>query len=115
MGFRTFPFPPETEPFPPASIVLDYIRAYIAHHQIPRHLFRFDTLVSRLERCDGKWLARLAKLKGGEEEERSFDAVVMANGHFEKRKELFQVPFSDDVIHAREFRSPAAYADKVIH
>jgi cation diffusion facilitator CzcD-associated flavoprotein CzcO len=102
MTFRNHPFPTETELFPRASDVCDYLVSYAQTHGVDRFI-RFDTTVTRVRKEGDVWIvnSQMAKGSGGEgkksngdlaeggeddirKREERFDFVSIANGHYEK-------------------------------
>jgi len=98
MTFRNHPFPTETELFPRASDVCDYLVAYAKTHGVDRFI-RFDTTVTRVRKEGDVWIVNSQTAKRCEEEEKGsdeageddvrkrkerFDFVSIANGHYEK-------------------------------
>jgi cation diffusion facilitator CzcD-associated flavoprotein CzcO len=98
MTFRNHPFPTETELFPRASDVCDYLISYAKTHGVDRFI-RFDTTVTRVRKEGDVWIvnSQTPKRSEGEEKrsyesgkdgvrkrEERFDFVSIANGHYEK-------------------------------
>jgi cation diffusion facilitator CzcD-associated flavoprotein CzcO len=102
MTFRNHPFPTETELFPRASDVCDYLVAYAKTHGVDRFI-RFDTTVTRVRKEGDAWIVNSQTAKRSEgagkrsdgdiaedfgddmrKREDRFDFVSIANGHYEK-------------------------------
>ncbi|KAL6300408.1 hypothetical protein BKA93DRAFT_819467 [Sparassis latifolia] len=78
MAFHSFPFPPSTPLYPPASTVETYLQAYAAHYKLGQHI-RFNTAVLSAD-WDGqhsKWTVRITG-----DEVLTFDLLIVANGHY---------------------------------
>lgn len=102
MTFRNHPFPTETELFPRASDVCDYLISYAEIHGVDRFI-RFDTTVTRVRKEGDAWVVNSQTAKRSEgagkrsdgdiaedfgddmrKREDRFDFVSIANGHYEK-------------------------------
>lgn len=102
MTFRNHPFPNETELFPRASDVCDYLISYAKMHGVDRFI-RFDTTITRVRKEGDAWIVNSQTPKRSEgkgkvsdedlvedsgddirKREERFDFVSIANGHYEK-------------------------------
>ncbi|KAI0343031.1 FAD/NAD(P)-binding domain-containing protein [Trametopsis cervina] len=88
MAFSSFPFPPSTDLYPPASTVLDYLGSYASHFNVDQHV-RLNAKVESLEwdSAISRWRVQTktkAKELGHEDvvEVSEFDLVIVANGHY---------------------------------
>ncbi|KAI0078347.1 FAD/NAD(P)-binding domain-containing protein [Panus rudis PR-1116 ss-1] len=89
MAYASYPFPPETPLYPPASTVAKYLKDYASHFQLYPHI-QFNARVQSV-----KWLAdkkRWEVKAGGDPDSPSaaefvtkeFDLVIVANGQYRK-------------------------------
>ncbi|KAL0563566.1 monooxygenase, partial [Marasmius crinis-equi] len=80
MAYTSYPFPPSTPIFPPASTVQTYLEDYTSHFNLRPHI-QFNKIVE-----DVSWFASRSvwsvRLLGGITH--YFDSVIVANGHFRK-------------------------------
>jgi len=85
MTYRNTPFPEETELFPRADTVCEYIQAYAKAHGVHNHT-RFGCTVVRVRKTSesGDWVVSSRQGMDGAEKEDEFDFVAIANGHYEK-------------------------------
>ena len=85
MTYRNTPFPEETELFPRADTVCEYIQAYAKAHGVYDYI-RFGCTVTRVRKTreSGEWVVTSRQSVDGEEKEDKFDSVAVANGHYEK-------------------------------
>ena len=109
MQFRDFPFSPRAS-FVGKDDVTDYLEAYAAHHGL-NELITFGSGIERIAPAEaGGWVATTAA--GGD---RSYDAVVVANGHYEKAAyAAIAGDGSVAVTHSKDYWSPGAYAGKTV-
>ncbi|KAG7548997.1 hypothetical protein FFLO_03110 [Filobasidium floriforme] len=130
MTFRNHPFPTETELFPRASDVCDYLISYAEMHGVDRFI-RFDTTVTRVRKEGDAWVVNSQTAKRSEgkgkvsdedlvedsgddirKREERFDFVSIANGHYEKVM-IPEIPglnrFEGTVLHSRWYRRPEEY------
>jgi len=104
MGFQDLDWPEGSQLFPTHETVRKYIEDYGEDVQ---ELVRYDTQVINAEPVsdapDSKWKVRTRWLRTGKEDEHTFDAVIVANGHF-------IVPYIPDIPDIREWneRYPGA-------
>lgn len=119
MEYTNFPFPQGTEKFPFRTDVLKYLQDYSTTIG-PVNEF-LSTRVERVEKLGDLWKVDLVNVHSGETKTKSYDAVVVANGHFDVPY-FPQVPGLDEwkqkdprsVSHAKFYDSPAKYKDKTI-
>ncbi|KAF9019696.1 FAD/NAD(P)-binding domain-containing protein [Hymenopellis radicata] len=78
MAYPSLPFPPSTPLFPPARTVETYLDTYVAHFQLA-HLIHLNTTVCLI---DWNAAASTWKVVISDGATRSFDLLVVANGHF---------------------------------
>lgn len=123
MGFQDLDWPAESQLFPTHQTVLQYIETY---GQDVKPLVRFETQVTNVAPVDnteatGKWHVRTRNLRSNEEQDHTYDAVIVANGHF-------IVPYIPDIpgirdwnkrykgaiTHSKYFRTPEAYTGKKV-
>ena len=90
MTFDSFPFPPSTPLYPPASTVLRYLHDYSSKFGLSPHI-QFNTLVQSVvrDRERNQWSVKIRRTKlaqdlSGEyaEETVHSDLVIVANGHY---------------------------------
>ncbi|KAI8094831.1 uncharacterized protein B0P05DRAFT_568074 [Gilbertella persicaria] len=116
MCFHDVPFPKETPLYPTHQHVMDYLSS-LAQKEDLLSLVRFSTLVTRVEYEHDQWQVTIKDLNHGSTTTETFDAVVVATGHY-------AVPFIPDLpgiqdtqlelIHSRDYRHPNAFKDKVV-
>lgn len=81
MAYSDFPMPRSYPDFPHHTQIASYFEAYVDHFGF-RKTIQFQTSVTRVTKePDGRWLVRLRRANGGEDEERSYSTVLIANGH----------------------------------
>ena len=121
MQFSDLDFPQGTQLFPPREVVLMYLEKYA---EDIRHLIRFYTqVVDVRSQTNGghlSWLVKTQNILTSIIEESTYDAVVIASGHY-------NVPYIPDipgvqawdriypgsVTHSKFYRSPDDFKDKV--
>ena len=91
------------------SQVLAYLESYADAFRLRRHIaFRSEVLAVVPE--DGTWSVTVRNLDTGEESIRSYDNVVVANGHhWEPNLPATDGTFKGRIIHAREYRTPESF------
>lgn len=122
MGFKDLDWPQDSQLFPKHETVLDYVEEY---GRDVEDLVQFGTQVINAEPVgDGatsSWSVRTRQLHSNKETEETFDAVIVANGHF-------IVPYIPDVsgikewndrypgliTHSKYYRQPEDYAGKKV-
>jgi hypothetical protein len=78
MAYTSFPFPPSTPLFPPASTVQTYLESYAAHFQLTP-LVRLNTAVERIQWRPGSKIWEVQLSCG---DLLDFDFIIVANGHY---------------------------------
>lgn len=122
MQFSDLPFPEDSLIFPPRGLVQDYL---VLYSQDIRHLIHFSRLVQdvRLRPEDGKdqWDLDVLSLETGEVTTATYDAVVVASGHYSvtylpavKNIGQFHSAHSSVITHAKHYRTPAPFAGKKV-
>ncbi|KAI0631063.1 FAD/NAD-P-binding domain-containing protein [Trametes polyzona] len=119
MAYPSFPFPPETALFPPASTVQRYLEAYAAHFELSPHI-RLNTPVQSATRnaITGKWtvVVRPAHAPTPADETLEFDHLIVANGHYRVPR-LPTTPGlaawldAQKAFHAVRYRNPDDFRD----
>jgi len=120
MGFSNLDWPSTCQLFPPHEDVLDYIHDYADE---VRHLIRFDRQVSHIRLLDGcQWLVQSRRLFNqgwSDVKEDRFDAVLVANGHFNVPYipsvpgiEEWNNTFPGSIMHSKFYRNSHSYAGK---
>ncbi|PKS05359.1 hypothetical protein jhhlp_008733 [Lomentospora prolificans] len=122
MNFKDVPFPEEARIYPTREIIRDYV---IRYTQDVKHLIKFSREIVDVKPrvVDGyeKWDLVARSTITGDEEQHTFDAVVVANGHY-------SVPFIPNIknliefnkahpgvaIHSKQFRSPRTFKDQKV-
>ncbi|CAI4213413.1 unnamed protein product [Parascedosporium putredinis] len=103
--FTDFPFPPDSEPFVPASVVEEYLENYADNFNLRPHL-RLGTPIRRVARAEhgDKWAVTLDKTG----EVVYFDKVVMATG-IGQRPLIPEFPgvekFTGQTLHSQGFKN----------
>lgn len=107
MQFSDFEFPRYTQLFPPREVVLEYLEKYA---EAVRNLIQFSTQVMdvhlRIEGCHSRWLVKTQNILTTATEESTYDAVVIASGHY-------NVPYIPDISGAQAW--DRAYPGAMIH
>ncbi|MGO2745232.1 flavin-containing monooxygenase [Microbacterium sp.] len=102
--FAEFPMDSEVD-YPSHTVLQDYFRSYADHFEL-RGLFRFDTMVTRLEPRDGGWDLTSSGPDG--EETRWYAGVVLANGTLaEPSIPRFDGEFDGEIMHTHFYKSAA--------
>ncbi|KAJ4377470.1 monooxygenase [Neocucurbitaria cava] len=123
MGFQDLCWPPESQLFPTHETVSKYIEDYSADVQ---DLVQYETQVTNVVPVDainptGAWTVTTLNLRTNTSTSSSFDAVIVANGHF-------IVPYIPDIpgirewneqypgriTHSKYFRRPSEYKGKKV-
>lgn len=89
MAFPSFSFPPSTNLYPPASVVLTYLQDYVSHYELDPYI-QVNTLVHSMtwDPEIQNWEVRTRRKKitsaseDVEESTHGFDLVIVANGHY---------------------------------
>ncbi|KAI6166939.1 hypothetical protein EDD17DRAFT_1469324 [Pisolithus thermaeus] len=113
MAFTSHSFPPSTSLFPPAKVVLDYLKSF-AHRFDLLPLIRFNTTVTSAKWDNARWLVSTST-----REILAFDHVIVANGHY-RLPRIPNIPGVDHWLRTRKashsawYRSPQALGHKVL-
>lgn len=122
MGFSDLDWPEGTQLFPKHEDVIEYLKRY---GEDVRHLIEFQTQVLDVRQLDdGRWSVRTQQVeRNGQQnaEERVFDAVVIANGHYivpyipsVTGIEAWNKVFPGVITHSKFYRRPENYAGKKV-
>jgi cation diffusion facilitator CzcD-associated flavoprotein CzcO len=123
MGFQDLMWPEDSQLFPRHETVLRYIEDYGKDVQ---HLVRYQTQVVNAEPTnpspDSRWRVRTRHLETTDEHETTFDALVVANGHFIvpyipniPGLRVWNQTYPNNITHSKYYRYPEAYkGNKVI-
>ncbi|KAF2793827.1 FAD/NAD(P)-binding domain-containing protein [Melanomma pulvis-pyrius CBS 109.77] len=107
MGFQDLPWPQDSQLFPKHETVLEYVQDYGKDVQ---DLVEYSTQVTEVEAADskpdGRWTLTTLNLITNSTQETTFDAVIVANGHF-------IVPYIPDINGIREWN--AAHPNLITH
>lgn len=108
--FREFPMDERVATYPHHAELKRYFQDYARHFGLYEH-YQFNTRVLSVIPEDGGW--RVTVEKDGEQSSRYFDGVLIASGtlHTPNRPAL-PGQFDGDILHARDYRTPALFADK---
>jgi cation diffusion facilitator CzcD-associated flavoprotein CzcO len=121
MNYSDLPFPKDTALFPHFSVVLRYLERYADD---VRHLIRFGTQVLEVHPIikTGKWSVTThdLKMKDSVSEMTVFDAVIVANGHYNdpfvpaiKGIEEWNTAYPGSISHSKYYRRPDEFKNKV--
>ncbi|HUU25791.1 MAG TPA: NAD(P)-binding domain-containing protein [Methyloceanibacter sp.] len=106
--YPDFKFPEEMPVYVSAAQAQDYLRAYAAEFGIYDRI-TFNTRVSAIERADKGWRVTL----GGESKPRTYDGVVVANGHhWHPYVPDYPGTFDGESLHSHDVKSRAQLKDK---
>jgi len=122
MGFQDLAWSEDAQLFPKHAEVQDYIEQY---SQEVRHLIQFETQVLDLHQDpSGKWTIKTQSItpnKDADIVEHHFDAVVVANGHFNvpyipkvSGIEAFSKTHPGTISHSKFYRCPEHYSGKKV-
>lgn len=122
MGFSDLPWSEDTQLFPKHTEVQAYIEQY--SHDV-RHLIEFQTQVLDLhQETSSKWTIKTKSVTPDENvevAEHHFDAVVVANGHFNipyipkvPGIEAFSKAHPGTISHSKFYRLPEQYSGKKV-
>ena len=116
MAYTSFPFPPGTALFPPASTVLKYLQDYAAHFDLNQHI-RLNTSVVSVTRdhAAGRWTVIVRNAETATEETHDFDYLIVANGHYRVPRlpvtaGLGQWVEAQKAIHSVYYRNPSIFS-----
>lgn len=107
MAFSDFPMPEDYPNYPHHSQVLEYFESYSAHFGLEERI-SFRTRVARVEPApDGRWAVSTEAVVGGESSTRTYEAVLICNGHHWKpRIPAFEGELDGEILHSRDYRNP---------
>ena len=122
MGFQDLEWPEDTQLFPKHAEVQNYIKQY---SKDVRHLIQFETQVLDLyHEASGKWTIKTRSVTPGKDAEiveHRFDAVVVANGHYNvpyipkvEGIEAFSKAYPGTISHSKFYRRPEHYSGKKV-
>lgn len=122
MRYTDAPFPEDAWVYPSREAILQYVDRYADE---VRHLIRFNTQVQSIElrQVDGvdKWDLEASSTVGGEKVSDTYDAVVVANGHYStpfipdvKGIEAFSAAHPGVITHSKNYRRPEPYSGKKV-
>lgn len=120
MEYRDVHFPESTATFPPRQEVLRYIQQYAETvPESPNATIHYNSNVTEAKKENDVW--QLTIQSNGETQTKSYDAMIVANGHFdipfipdvEGLKE-WSMKNTDSVTHAKYFDSSAEYRNKTV-
>lgn len=115
-------FPHDGLIFPSRQVVQEYL---VQYSQDVRHLIRFSTQVKnvslRREGSHDRWDIETENLVDGQKSKDTFDAVVVANGHYAtpfipdvKNIKEFDAAHPGVISHAKTYRVPEEYTGKKV-
>ena len=117
MAYTSFPFPPGTALFPPASTVLKYLEDYAVHFDLNQHI-QLNTSVTSVTRdhAAGKWTVAVRNTVTSTEETHIFDYIIVANGHyrvprFPATPGLEKWVEAKKAMHSVFYRNPSIFGD----
>lgn len=122
MGFSDLDWPEDCQLFPRHEEVMEYIKRY---SEDVRHLISFGTQVLdvRLD-TNKRWLVKTQEVAHdgrGKIDEQTFDAVVVASGHFNvpyipsvPGMEAWNKAYPCSISHSKCYRKPEQYAGKKV-
>ncbi|XP_021721719.1 flavin-containing monooxygenase FMO GS-OX-like 4 [Chenopodium quinoa] len=126
MGFRDFPFIPtgkvnrDSRRFPVHQEVLRYLEDFAFQFGL-NELIRYQTEVRHVGlETDGKWMVKYRRVGGdeGSDVAKTYDAVVVCNGHYTEPRVADNIPGIDlwpgRQIHSHNYRTPEPYQDQVV-
>jgi len=120
MQFSDKPFPRDSQLFPGRKVVAEYLREYAEE---VRHLVNFQVQVLDVRPQNsasrGKWAVKTKNVLSQHESEAMYDAVVVANGHFNvpyipaiKGIARWNEQNPGIISHSRSYRRPNVFKDK---
>ena len=120
MNYTDLKFPKDCSLFPPHKVVLDYLKQY-GEELLP--YITFNAQVEDVAKAAGDkptWNVRVKDLKTDKTSQSSYDAVVVASGHYSdphvpdiSRIEEFDAAHPGVILHSKYYRRPDHYSNKV--
>lgn len=126
MCLRDRPFKESTPVYPPHAAVLEYIQDFERDEKLTDYI-RYNTSVIDAEYTDNEWKVTTYDVKTQKSLTESYDALIVANGHYFK-------PFIPDIsglshfidveqqksngvriMHSRDYRRPEEFENQVCH
>ncbi|KAM0335676.1 hypothetical protein ACHAQA_000725 [Verticillium albo-atrum] len=122
MNYKDRPFPQDAWAYPSRETIQDYIAEYA--QDIRPHI-KFDVQVESVElrQADGrdKWAIKAKSTIKDEIVEETFDAVVVANGHYSvpfipevKNIGVFHDAHPEIITHSKNYRTPEPFSSKKV-
>ncbi|KAK4553282.1 monooxygenase [Recurvomyces mirabilis] len=122
MGFSDLDWPENSQLFPKHETVMEYIEQYA---EDVRDLISFQTQVMDVRLTeDERWTVRTQRVsrdEPGEEREETYDAVIVANGHFNipyipevEGLEEWSKAYPGCITHSKFYRKPEQFAGQKI-
>lgn len=120
MEYADFHFPEDSQDFPFRTDVLEYLRGY--SETIGPCNIMLNTRVTSVEKGDQEgWSVSSFNVETGETQLHEYDAIVVANGHFEVPRfpeveglEEWKQQSPSSITHAKFYDTPDRFKDKVI-
>jgi cation diffusion facilitator CzcD-associated flavoprotein CzcO len=119
---RGVPFPREARVFPTREVIRDYVVRYA--EEVKHHIrFCREVVEVKGQMVDGfeKWNLTAKSTVTGEAEQETYDAVVVANGHYSlpyippvKGISHFQRAHPTIILHSKQYRTPKAFQNKTV-
>ncbi len=93
--------------YPHHSQVLEYFEGYAERFRL-RDRITFQTEVTSVDAAgDGRWIVSTKSVNSGAEQKRTYDAVLVANGHhWSPRVPEFPGTFTGEALHSHRYRTP---------
>lgn len=122
MGFQDLDWPEDSQLFPTHKTVLKYIDDY---GKDVKDLVQYETQVINAEpssdATDSSWRVRTRRLRTKDEQEETFDALIVANGHFIV-PHIPDIPSISEwhakcpgaISHSKYYRRPEEYCGKKV-
>ncbi|MBA2504437.1 MAG: NAD(P)-binding domain-containing protein [Thermoleophilaceae bacterium] len=106
--YATLPMPSEYADFPHHTEMQEYFETFVEHFGLAEHIAFRTEVTAVAPSPDGRW--EVTTEPGGT---RTFDAVLVANGHhWNPKLPDFPGEFDGETTHAHDYRSPEDYEDK---
>ncbi|KAF3479519.1 thiol-specific monooxygenase [Arthroderma uncinatum] len=121
MRFSDLPFPDRTQLFPKFKTVLEYLEKYSLD---VKHLIQFQVQVLDITPADtnlGTWTVTRKDLVSGELQTDVYDAVVIANGHYNvphvpsvPGMTAWKKAYPQGILHSKQYLNSAPYKNKKV-